>query len=75
MSKGYIEQIRKFLIQNSSKIPRKAIKENKVEVSADNLKTTPQTGIIDYGNVKNPEGLFKKINEFNSSIEGAQKLT
>ena len=26
LSKGYVEQIRKFLMQNSSKIPRKALK-------------------------------------------------
>ena len=29
LSKGFIEQIRKFLMQNSSKVPRKAIKESK----------------------------------------------
>lgn len=62
ISKGHIEQIRKFLMTNSSKIPRKAIKDQTKEINYDSMRTTPQVSLIDYGDIKNPSGLFKKIN-------------
>ena len=46
LSKGYIEQIRKFLMQNSSKIPRKALKEQKKEITQENMLATPQCSLI-----------------------------
>lgn len=38
------------------------------------MNTTPQTSLIEYNDVKNPPGLYKKINEFNGNIEGPTKL-
>lgn len=62
LTKGYIEQIRKFLIQNSSKIPRSSIQASKEpEVNTDSLKVTPSTSIIEYNDIKNPPALINKI--------------
>ena len=38
------------------------------------MKATPQCSLIEYNDVKNPPGLFKKINEFNANVEGSTKL-
>lgn len=62
LTKGYIEQIRKFLIQNSSKIPRASLRpSNETEVNTESLKVTPSTSIIEYNDVKNPPALINKI--------------
>lgn len=62
INKGFLEQIRKFLTTNSSSIPRKAIKEQTKQIDYNNMRTTPQTSLIDYPDIKNPPALFKKIN-------------
>lgn len=75
LTKGYIEQIRKFLIQNSSRVPRSAIQASKEkEVSTGQLKCTPSTSTIEYNDIKNPPALFNKLKEFNEKAE-AKKLT
>lgn len=74
MSKGNLEQIRKFLMQNASNIPRKAVKESTKQVSPSSLTCTPQCIPIEYNDIKNPAGLFKKIVEFNGQIEDNTKL-
>lgn len=74
MSKGNLEQIRKFLMQNASNISRKAVKESTKQVSPSSLTCTPQCIPIEYNDIKNPAGLFKKIVEFNGQIEDNTKL-
>jgi hypothetical protein len=62
LTKGFLEQIRKFLIQNSSKAARSSgavAKEN--NVNANLLKCTPSTSLIEYNDIKNPTALFNKI--------------
>lgn len=74
LSKGFIDQIRKFLMQNSSNIPRAAMKEATKPVNQSSLQVTPQCTPIEYTDIKNPAALFKKITEFNEKLEGAHKL-
>lgn len=70
MTKGYIEQIRKFLIQNTSKMPRAAQKAGaQGEVSLGLLKCTPAYTAIEYNNIKNPQALINKIKEFNEKAD------
>lgn len=75
LSKGYIEQIRKFLMANSSNIPRSALKTSQKEVPQSSLKTTPQCIAIEYPDIKNPAAVLKKITEFDSQLSGHLKLT
>jgi len=47
LTKGFLEQIRKFLIQNSSKQPRnKEAPSEKKELDLGQLKCTPSTSTI-----------------------------
>ena len=70
LSKGYLEQIRQFLMANSSKIPRKAIKNTQKNVDVNNMRCTPQCICVQYTDIKNPTALLNKVAEFNSKIEG-----
>lgn len=75
LTKAYVEQIRKFLIQNSSKVPRSAVNASKQsQVNLGQLKTTPNTSIIEYNDIKNPTALLNKIKQFNEKAE-AKRLT
>lgn len=61
LTKGYIEQIRKFLIQNSNKIARSGVKKASNELNVGQLKQTPSTSLIEYNGIKNPAALFNKL--------------
>ena len=74
LSKGYIEQIRKFLMANSSRVPREALKQEATEVNINNLKCTPSTVLIQFNDIKDPQALFNKIKEFNENAED-ERLT
>lgn len=60
---------------NSTGIPRQAIKDSTKQVSQGNLSSTPQCIAIEFTDIKNPDGLLKKITEFNAQIEGSLKLS
>lgn len=75
ISKGHIEQIRRFLIQNSNKAPRAKVETSQQkEINFGALKCTPATAIIEYNNIKNPTAVINKLKEFNERTED-QKLT
>jgi hypothetical protein len=61
LSKGYIEQIRKFLMANSSKIPKSALKQEVSNVNINDLRSTPCTAPIEFNDIKDPVALMKKI--------------
>lgn len=67
LSKGYIEQIRKFLMANSSRVPREAIKQEISNINVNELKSTPCTTPIEFNDIKDPQALIKKIKEFNEN--------
>ena len=69
MTKAYIEQIRRFLIANTSKMGRKPQMSEEKEVSKGLLKCTPAYSAIEYPNIKNPQALFGKIKEFNERAD------
>lgn len=48
LTKGYIEQIRQFLMANSSRIPRSALKKNEEATDLSNLTCTPQCMSVQY---------------------------
>lgn len=75
LSKGYIDQIRQFLMANASKIPRKALNKGEKKVDLNNLRCTPQCICVDYTDIKNPAALLGKITEFNNKLEGGPKLS
>lgn len=61
-------------MQNSSKIPRKAVKESHKQVPQSLLKSTPQCIPVEYPDIKNPAAVLKKITEFNEQVAHAHKL-
>ena len=54
LGKAYLEQIRKFLMTNSSNIPKRAIQEQINRVNTAELKCTPNSGNIEFNGIKDP---------------------